>query len=212
MTFDGFPAAAFAFYDGLEADNSKTYWTDHKAEFDTAVQAPLLALLDTLAPEFGRAKVFRPYRDVRFSADKSPYKTHQGAFVEASPGVGLYVQVSATGVLVGGGFHDSSPGLLHAVRAGIDDDTTGPRLESVVTDLTSAGWQLGGETLRTAPRGVSADHPRIALLRHKQLTLGKEYGPDDAAAPTFVDDVRGDWRALRPFVDWVADAAAGATR
>lgn len=212
MTFDGFPAAAFAFYDGLEADNSTSYWTDHKSEFDTAVQAPLLALLDELAPEFGRAKVFRPYRDVRFSADKSPYKTHQGAFVEAQPGVGLYVQVSATGVLVGGGFHDSSPGLLAAVRAGIDDATTGPRLEQVVTGLTSTGWELGGETLRTAPRGVSPDHPRIALLRHKQLTLGREYDPAQAGDAAFVGTVRDDWRALRPFVDWVAEAAEHRTR
>ena len=79
MSFEGFPDEGLVFYEGLEADNSKTYWTRHKAAYDEHVKAPLLAMLEELAPEFGTAKVFRPYRDVRFSHDKTPYKTHQGA-------------------------------------------------------------------------------------------------------------------------------------
>src|SRR4051794_25965230 len=79
MTFTGFPDEGLVFYEGLEADNSKTYWTQHKADWETYVRGPFQALLDELAPEYGVAKIFRPYRDVRFSADKTPYKTHQGA-------------------------------------------------------------------------------------------------------------------------------------
>jgi len=77
--FKGWPAEAFDFYEGLEADNSKTYWTEHKATYDEKVLAPMVDLLAELEDEFGPTKVFRPYRDVRFSADKSPYKTNLGA-------------------------------------------------------------------------------------------------------------------------------------
>ena len=70
MSFDGFPDEALVFYEGLEADNSKAYWTDHKAVYDGCVAAPMKALLEELT-SFGEAKLFRPYRDVRFSKDKS---------------------------------------------------------------------------------------------------------------------------------------------
>ena len=99
MTFEGFPDEGLVFYEGLEADNSKTYWTQHRPVYESCVRAPLQALTDELADEFGPAKLFRPYRDVRFSNDKTPYKTHQGAVVEP-PGRGAgawYVQVSADG-------------------------------------------------------------------------------------------------------------------
>ncbi|TAL12327.1 MAG: DUF2461 family protein, partial [Frankiales bacterium] len=77
--FEGFPEEALVFYEGLEADNTKAYWTDHKALYDRTVKAPMEALLAQLEPEFGPATFFRPYRDVRFSKDKTPYKTHAGA-------------------------------------------------------------------------------------------------------------------------------------
>jgi len=100
VSFEGFPDEGLVFYEGLEADNSKTFWTRHKVDYDAHVKAPLLAMLEELAPEFGTAKVFRPYRDVRFSNDKTPYKTHQGAVVHADgAGTGAwYVQISADGL------------------------------------------------------------------------------------------------------------------
>ena len=79
MTFSGWPEEAVDFYDGLEEDNSRTYWLDHKPIYDQAVKAPMEALLAELADEFGEGKIFRPYKDVRFSKDKTPYKDHQGA-------------------------------------------------------------------------------------------------------------------------------------
>ena len=75
MAFKGWPAEALEFYEGLEADNSKVYWTDHKDIYTDAVHAPMAALLCRPGGEFGEGRIFRPYRDVRFSADKSPYKT-----------------------------------------------------------------------------------------------------------------------------------------
>ena len=207
--FTGFPVAALDFYDDLELDNTKSWWAAHKDTYDTAVKEPMTALVAALEDEFGKAKVFRPYRDVRFAKDKTPYKTHQGAFVASGPATGWYVQVGAPGVRVGVGFYEASSPRLAGIRAAIAHDLHGPALERIIADLTGDGWALGGETLKTTPRGYDADHPRIELLRHKSMTLGKSYGFDPVIhTPDLLDRVRDDWRAARPFVDWV-DTHAG---
>ena len=202
--FAGFPEAALDFYDDLEMDNTKSFWEAHRATYDEAVAAPMKALIAELEPEFGTAKVFRPYRDVRFAKDKTPYKTHQGAYIATAPSTGYYVQISAAGVRVGVGFYDATSERLAAIRAAIDDDAHGADLEAVISDLTGAGWELGGDRLKTAPRGYDVDHPRIALLRHKSMTLGKDHGFAPVIhTAALVDQVRGDWREASPFVDWV---------
>src|SRR3984885_1629907 len=99
MAFDGWPAEALDFYAGLEDDNSKEYWTRRKAVYQEKILRPMEELLEELAPEFGEPKIFRPYRDIRFSHDKTPYKTHIGATL----GPTCYVQLSAGGVSPGGG-------------------------------------------------------------------------------------------------------------
>ena len=109
MTFTGFPTEALDFYDDLELDNTKSYWTAHKNIYDTCVKAPMIELTSALEEEFGPAKVFRPYRDVRFAKDKTPYKNHQGAYVASSSGSGWYVQISAAGVYVAVGYYEPPP-------------------------------------------------------------------------------------------------------
>jgi uncharacterized protein (TIGR02453 family) len=202
--FAGFPVAALDFYDDLEVDNSRSFWASQRSVYEVAVKVPMAALCAALEPEFGEAKIFRPHRDVRFAKDKSPYKTHQGAFVPAGPATGWYVQVSAAGVMVGVGYYDAPAARLAAIRAAIADDRTGPALESMVATLRGDGWQLGGETVKTAPRGYPADHPRIELLRHRSMHVSKSYGfPDEVHTPVLLDWVRRDWSAGRPFVDWM---------
>ncbi len=93
--FTGIPVAALDFYEDLEADNSKTWWAAHKETYDEVVRRPMASLTAALEDEFGAAKLFRPYRDVRFSKDKIPYKTHQGAFVGLAESCGYYVQIDA---------------------------------------------------------------------------------------------------------------------
>src|SRR6476660_10557641 len=134
-SFDGFPVAALDFYDDLEMDNTKSFWTAHKATYDTAVKAPMTALVAALEPEFGAAKVFRPYRDVRFAKDKTPYKTHQGAFVPSGPSTGYYVQVAAPGVRVGVGFYDAPSDRLARIREAIADQRRGAALERILARL-----------------------------------------------------------------------------
>lgn len=207
-TFAGFPVAALDFYDDLEVDNTRAYWEKHKDVYTESVKAPMAALCAALAPEFGEAKVFRPYRDVRFAKDKTPFKTHQGAFVPAGPATGWYVEVSARGVRTGAGFYEASSPRLASIRAAIDDDLRGPELERLLAGLAADGWDVAGERLKTTPRGYSADHPRIGLLRHKSMTVGRSHGFEPVVhTPELLDVVRDDWRALRPFVEWVAQNA-----
>lgn len=209
--FTGIPADAARFYAELSKDNTKAFWTANKARYEDVVRRPFTALLDALADDFGEANVFRPYRDTRFSADKTPYKTHQGAFVRTAEGIGWYVQLSADGLVTGGGFHHHAPDQVTRFRAAVDDDTTGRALEQIVLELDAAGFEVGGEQLKTRPRGVPADHPRLYLLRHKSLTALKPHGtPSWLSTSEVVDHVRADWDALRPLVRWI-DAHVGAT-
>jgi uncharacterized protein (TIGR02453 family) len=205
--FTGFPVAALDFYDDLEMDNTKSFWAAHKDTYETAVRAPMTALVKSLEGEFGPAKVFRPYRDVRFAKDKTPYKTHQGAFVAAGPSTGWYVEVAAPGVRVSVGYYRAEPARLAAIRSAIADDRSGPELEKLLDELAGRGWDVSGEQLKTAPRGYDAGHPRIDLLRHKSLFVSRSYGFEPVVhTPELVDRVREDWRAARPVVEWVQRA------
>jgi uncharacterized protein (TIGR02453 family) len=204
VSFTGFPVAALDFYDDLEMDNTKSFWEAHREVYKDAVEAPMKALVAALEPEFGTAKVFRPYRDVRFAKDKTPYKTHQGAFVGAGAATGWYVEISARGTRVGGGFYDAGGPRLAAIRDAMADEKTGKSLDRVLKRLEKDGFEVGGDQLKTSPRGYDADHPRIHLLRRKQLFVGRSYGFDaDAIGAGLVDRVREDWRALRPLIAWL---------
>ena len=171
MTFKGWPDSALDFYDGLEADNSKAYWLDHKAVYERDVKAPMEALLAELAPEFGETRMFRPHRDTRFSRDKSPYKTA----IAARVGDG-YVQLSSGGLMAGAGFYHMAPDQLERYRAAVAADGPGRRLEGVVDTLRAGRLEVAAmETLKTAPRGYPKDHPRVELLRRKGLVAMKAW-------------------------------------
>ncbi|MBA3782445.1 MAG: DUF2461 domain-containing protein [Nocardioides sp.] len=205
MTFTGFPTAALDFYDDLEVDNTKSFWEAHKAVYAEAVAGPMKALCAELTAEFGAPKIFRPYRDVRFARDKTPYKTHQGAFVGVAPSTGYYLELSPRGVRVGGGFYEASGPRLAAIRDAMADEKEGRKLARLLKSYDTDGWEIGGDQLKTAPRGYDVTHPRIDLLRRKQLFVGRPYGfGDDAIGSGLVDRVRGDWRTLRPLVEWLA--------
>ncbi|TIC82932.1 DUF2461 domain-containing protein [Nocardioides sp. GY 10127] len=204
MDFTGFPVAALDFYDDLEVDNTKSFWDAHKHVWEESVKGPMTALCAALEPEFGTAKIFRPYRDVRFSKDKTPYKTHQGAFVAQGPATGFYVELSPRGLRTGGGFYEASGTRLAAYREAAAHELYGPELERLVADLEAAGFERNGDRLKTSPRGFEADHPRIDLLRHRSLTMGHMIGFEPVIhTAEALDVVREDWRRMVPFVEWV---------
>jgi len=205
MTFAGFPERALVFYEGLEADNSKTYWTDHRAMYDECIKAPMEALLAELAPEFGEAKFFRPYRDVRFAKDKTPYKTHAGAVVHGAGGGGLYVQISAAGLLLGGGAWRLETDQVQQMRRAIADDHLGPALEDELAGLRKASWKIGGNPVKTRPRGYDSEHPRLELLRFRTLSAARDYGDQPwLTSRDALSRVRRGWRRLAPLNDWIA--------
>ena len=208
MSFTGFPQEALSFYDRLELENTREYFIAHRHVYDEAVRGPIVALTEALAAEFGTAKMFRPNRDVRFREDKSPYKTHQGAFVQVGEALGWYVQVSSAGVLTGAGFYHADAGRLAAYRSAVAGPA-GDVLARLIRDAEDLGLTLDGDRLKTAPRGYDRDHPRIDLLRHRSLTLMRDHGFAPVIhTPEILDRVRDDWRAARPVVEWLDQAMA----
>lgn len=169
-TFTGWPAEALEFFEGLEADNTKAYWQAHKADYESLVRAPMDLLLAELAPEWGEGRVHRPYRDIRFSKDKSPYRTEMGAMV--GPG---YIQLSATGLGAGTGMWEMAPDQLERYRSAVDAEAGGS-LEEIVSALRSEGTEVTArETLKSAPKGYPKDHPRVELLRFKGIVAWRQW-------------------------------------
>lgn len=208
-TFHGIPTEAFAFYAELEHNNSRDWWLAHKDSYDQLVRGPVTALLAELEPRFGPGKIFRPHRDLRFSEDKSPYKTAQGAFASSQDGVGYYLQVGADGLLVGGGYHSHSPAQLARFRNSVDASGTGVSLRHIVDGVAAAGSAVEGEKLKTVPRGYDKDHPRAELLKHKSLSASMDLGqPEWVDSPDAARRVSELWDQLRPLVDWVGRHAA----
>lgn len=211
MAFTGFGEHAIDFYDGLEADNSKSYWEDNKHRYAEDVRAPMTELLADLSPEFAeessRVTVFRPYRDVRFARDKTPYKTHCGGVIEPGRGAGAYyVEVGPAGLRVGGGCFRLQADQLARFRTAVAEDVHGKALADIVGRLARSGWNILGDRLKTKPRGYDPGHPRIDLLRHRSLYAMKVWEPDDALheRETY-HRVRKGFRALRAINEWARD-------
>jgi uncharacterized protein (TIGR02453 family) len=209
LRFAGFPAAAFAWFAGLEADNGKAYFTAHRDTYERDVRGALEALLEELCDERGggRVKLFRQHRDVRFSADKSPYKTTTYGLIADRPEshAGLYAQLSSAGLFAGTGYHVLAPDQLARFRAAVVSDEAGPALAAVVDRVRAGGVQVFGQALKTAPRGFDRGHPRVELLRHKLLAGGAHRDPgargigrDDA-----LEHCRATWDALAPLNRWL---------
>ena len=201
MGFTGWPAEALEFYEGLEADNTRTYWLAHKTDYEECVRAPMQALLDELAPKWGAGKIFRPYRDVRFSADKTPYKTHIGALLEG----GAYVQLSVEGLATGCGIWHMEADTLRRFRDAVDADRTGKELTALVAALRRKQIDvISREALKTVPRGYDRDHPRADLLRNKGLAAWKSWPVEPwlgtAKARTNIEKFL---QAAEPLRDWL---------
>jgi uncharacterized protein (TIGR02453 family) len=208
MSFSGWPEEALDFYEGLEADNSKAYWTRQKAVYEDKVLRPMTELLEELAPEFGEGKIFRPYRDIRFSKNKSPYKTHMGATLGSG-----YLQFSAKGLAAGGGMHEMAADQLDRYRQAVASHVTGTELEQLIVGIERQGIEVAGrDPLKSAPRGYPADHPRVGLLRYKGIFAWKEW-PVEAWLETAAakDHIVGFLLATRPLHTWLGANVGSST-
>jgi uncharacterized protein (TIGR02453 family) len=209
--FRGWSDAALDFYRRLEVDNSRPFFAANKAVFETEVRAPFEALSELVADEFGPLKVFRPQRDIRFSKDKTPYKTRCYAVGEGAGGTHYYVEVSADGLSAGAGYWMMANDQLGRYRAAVDDEVTGDELAAAVAEVRGEKLRIEGHALKTAPRGYPRDHPRIELLRHKSLAAFRSWTPGKWLGTKAAGDrVIGAWRASAPLVAWL-DAHVGPT-
>lgn len=208
--FEGFPAAAFAFYAELEepGNNSKAWFDANRARYDRDVRGPLESLLVAAADEFGtHAKVFRPNRDVRFSPDKRPYKTSISAVI-ALRGIegaaSYYVSLDAEGVTAGVGYGGFSREQLQAYRRAVTDDRSGDELAELVATARQHGLEVGGRTLTRGPRGVDPNHPRIELLCHTNMTLLRHHPEDEVLYTSSAAELVFDtWRDGAPIATWL---------
>lgn len=207
--FQGLPPELFEFFTELQADNSKAFWQASRHRYEGDVRTPMRSLLAELSDEFGPLRMFRPNRDVRFSTDKSPYKLWTGATSEAQAvgGIGYYLEVSATGIVTGSGAMLMAPDQLRRYRAAIVDDQSGAEFEGLIDVLAARSLTVthGAEDpLKTAPRGYSADHPRIHHLRWKGAAVIQEWGRDDwMYTPRTLDAIRDVWHDAEPLKTWL---------
>ena len=209
MAFRGWPAEAFEFYAELEANNDRGWWQAHRATYEEAVREPFEALMASVDDEFGPMRLFRPHRDTRFSADKSPYKTAAAATTDTG-GAAYYVQLSADGLFVGAGMYQMAPDQLRRWRDAVADEDTGPTVAAITADLTADGYDIGAaNSLKTAPRGWDKDHPRIELARRKGLVMSRSF-PRAAwqGSAKALERITGVWQDAQPMVDWL-DANVG---
>jgi len=212
LAFRGWSDAALAFYRRLEADNTRDFWTANKATYEGEVREPFEALSELVADEFGPLRIFRPNRDVRFSKDKSPYKTNCYAVAEGEGGEAFYVALSADGLTAASGYWMMANDQLARYRAAVVDDAAGPALEGIVADLAKAKLAVEGHALKTAPRGFARDHPRIELLRMKSVAVMRSFEPATwlatKAAAKRITDL---WRAAGPMNAWLGQHVGPST-
>ena len=176
MAFTGIPTEAIDFYERLEADNSKAFWEANKDTYRRAVRGAAQELCDELA-EYGPFHMFRPHNDLRFSKNKPPYKTQQGAYGESEGGAGHYFAISAKGLMCGTGYYAMAKDQLDRFRAAVVADNTGAQIAEIVAGLQRHKYEIAAiSELKSAPRGFDKEHPRIELIRRKGLMMSKDFG------------------------------------
>jgi uncharacterized protein (TIGR02453 family) len=202
----------FSFFSELEQNNNREWFEQHKPEFknlETSVKQFGEALKDQLNQHdsIDRFKLFRIYRDVRFSKDKTPYKTHFGlTWHRTKPELrgGYYLHLKPNDVFLACGFWDPNPADLKRIRQEIDMDADEYRDIIKEPNFKRIWGELQGDAVKTAPKGYAKDHPNIDLLRHKQHIFMVRYTEKDVAAADFLDRLDTALQAVRPFVDYMS--------
>lgn len=207
--FQGFPKELFTFLEELEVNNNKTYWESHRDVWENSVQEPVQALMSDLEVDFGPLRTFRPQRDVRFSKDKSPYKTWVGVTTseQAVGGIGSFLRLEATGMRLAVGSMVMDPDQIKRFRAAVASDAAGNEFEEVTRQLAAKSLQVGPgrkPILQRTPAGFPKDHPREEILRWKGAVVIKEYKHANwLHGPKVIDTVRDVWEGAAPLIEWI---------
>jgi uncharacterized protein (TIGR02453 family) len=189
--FTGWKGDFRGFFLGLKANNTKDYFQTHRRDYEEVVKAPMVALLAELEPEFGPARLSRPNRDIRFAADKSPYKTN----IYASARDGGYVALDAAGLTAAGGRYMMDATALARYRAAVAADGSGKKVVVLVDALRDKGYEVNEPELKRVPPPFGQDHPRGGLLRLKQLIYWRRWEAGRwIATAEALERVREAWR------------------
>lgn len=204
--------SVFDFFDQLAQNNNRDWFLERKSEFkahESAVKSFLTVLNDALGKhdQIAKMKMFRIYRDVRFSKDKTPYKTHFAAsFARAGAARrgGYYICIKPGGSFVASGFWDPNKDDLFRIRKELELDAL--PLRNIIADknFTSVWGKLEGETLKTAPKGFDKEHPDIDLIRHKQFIFTRHFEDETVLSVDFLQTVDGTFKAIRPYFDFMS--------
>lgn len=199
-TFTGFPPEAFEFFRQLARHNNRDWFQAHKGTYERACRAPMNELVAEVGADSERSWTSRINRDVRFSRDKSPYRTHIAAAFDRN-----YIALSAEGLYVGGGIYMPEPGVLERFRRAIADEASGRQLQKIIASLRRKGYEVDThERLTGAPRGYPADHPRIELLRMKDIFAGKTFPPEKwLSTPNALTGIRQVIKDVKPLTEWI---------
>lgn len=222
MTFTGFQPAAIQFLADLAANNERAWFQPRKAEYERLLKEPLEGLCAALAERFAGAGVplqadphrspFRIYRDVRFSKDKSPYKTHVAAGfpMTGAAGLGGYFSLGPGMILAGGGMHMPESTRLAAFRAAVAADPD--RLRALLADaaFVDTFGSLAGDRLSRVPAGYPKDHPAADLLRLKEAVFSRRLSDAEAFSPELPDLLARTFAASVPLLRYLAESSAGA--
>jgi uncharacterized protein (TIGR02453 family) len=198
--FAGIPREAFAFFDGLASHNTREWFQANKDVYERACRRPLQSLLAELVPTYGSGKLTRINRDMRFARGQAPYKT----FIASGVGSRYYISLSKDGLYIGTGIYMPDGPTLRRLRDAIADDASGRKLASIVAGLRRKRYSVGThETTEKTPRGYPDTHPRIELLRMKDLHAGRQLPPSSLSTRTALSRVAGVMTDVKPLSDWL---------
>jgi uncharacterized protein (TIGR02453 family) len=225
--FQGFADAKGTFFKRLAKKNEREWFQAHKVEFEEGWNAPMKLLLADVREaidakyehcDLAEPKVFRIFRDVRFSKDKSPYKTHIGGFIPLERKgkkvtdlpMALYFHVGADETFGAAGHYMMEPESLERFRAAVADDKRGKELEKILATLAKKGFEADShERLKRVPKGFPADHPRAEMLKRKGLTVSFPPLPAGLLAkPKLVAWLAEGCKTAAPLVEWLVFATA----
>ncbi len=214
---EGLPKSAFTFLRALEKNNNRPWFNDHKdkylAEHEKMLHFVELLLtemnqLDELEPMTPKKSLFRIYRDVRFSKDKSPYKSHfSGRMRRATKWKrgGYYYHFEPGNSIIAGGFWNPSSDDIKHIRKQIASDSKPLRKVLASAPFKKLFGSLQGDQVKTAPKGFSKDHPDIDLLRHKQFLVYRHFTNTEVHDASFLKEVVKTFKGMRPFFDHMSD-------
>jgi uncharacterized protein (TIGR02453 family) len=210
-----FTPKTLAFLRALKRNNDREWFKARKAQYETVVRAPMIAVIERLADDFPsfapdlvasqKSSLYRIYRDTRFSEDKTPLKTHVAAVfptrgLARHQGAGLYFEIAPGWVWIGGGMYAPEPADLVAVREHIATNVR--RLRAIVESPAFRRHlgTLGGEQLQRVPRGYPKEHEAADYLRHRQFLASREYPAEFACSPKFYAGLLQTFRLIAPLV------------